>query len=119
MILTKDNFKVYAAKYYENPCCFSEEEFLSDLNKLWVIKRLITKCVTDRQVNLRLLINNVITFYNCFERHAASKMLSFKFSGRDAEYLNAILVVLSLPRILDFYDEEFHAKIVGVVYENS
>ena len=41
--LTDDNFNLFAARYYDNPHCLSEEEFEDDLKRFRYLKRLFRK----------------------------------------------------------------------------
>ena len=97
MKLNKQTFKLYAANHYDNPFCFTVEEFEEDLSQVSVIKRLITNYMMNGQTNLRLLVNNVIGFYNVFEHHAATELIRFKLFDEQIPYINSILMFLSLP----------------------
>lgn len=99
MIVTEDNFEVYAFKHYQNAFCISQEEFEEDLRQLKTIRRMITNFVNGNETNLRLLVNNFIIFYNCFEHHAASSMIELKIDVSQSGYYNAVLKFLSLPLI--------------------
>ena len=41
--LNDENFLEFAAKYYSNPQCTSEEEFYDDLNRFKYLKRLMKR----------------------------------------------------------------------------
>lgn len=112
MNLTASTFNLYAAKHYDNPYCFNEEEFYSDLKRIGTIKRMISWLNSREEVNIHLLINNVISFYNVFEHHAASKLLEFKMDESHYPKMNSLLYFLSLPLIHDGnYDIIFHRRI--------
>lgn len=112
MDLTDKTFNLFAAKYYDNPYCFNEDEFHSDLKRIGTIKRMISWINNGDDINIHLLINNVILFYNVFEPHAASKMLEHKMDNSHYPKMNSILYYLSLPMISDeTYDIVFHRKI--------
>ena len=100
MQLTKENFVIYAASHYDNPTCLSEEEFYDDLKQLKTVRRMMTRYLNGEETNLRLLINNVIIFYNCFQHHAATKMIQLHTSLEQIEYFNSILYFLSFPLLL-------------------
>lgn len=114
MILTKDNFKLFAAKHYDNPFCLTEGEFESDLFKASVIKKLLTAYKQSDDTNIRLLVNTTISFFNVFEHHAATKILEFKLGEDQFEYMNSILIYLSLPTVRDDY---FNNRLLIRVYE--
>lgn len=101
MELTNQNFNIYAAKYYDNEYCFTEDEFIQDLKKISTIKRMVSWLSNGDDINVHLLINNTISFYNVFDNHAASKMLEFKMEDRHWPIMNAILYFLSMPLIGD------------------
>lgn len=112
MKLSRQNLKVYAAKYYDNPFCLTESEFDSDLYKASGIKKLISSYMINGSVNLKLLVNTTIGFYNVFEHHAATEIIKFKLSDDQFEIMNAILGFLSLP-LVDGYslDHQVYLKI--------
>lgn len=110
--LTQDNFFVYAAKHYNNPYCFNESEFHEDLKRISTIKRMIMWMEGSMKVNVHLVINNIISFYNVFEHHAASNLLMFKTDERHHARLNSFLCFLSLPLVGNKeYDIVLHRKI--------
>ena len=96
MQLSKDNFYLYAAKYYDNPQCLSEDEFKTDLGLIISIKKMLTRLSNDG-VNVKLTMNMIITFYNVFESEAGSKLLSFRLNDQEKTILNSFLMYLSLP----------------------
>lgn len=112
MELTSKNFSVYAAHYYDNMFCLTEDEFLSDLRKMGTLTRMM--CWEDRgeSSNIKLLVNNTISIYNVFDHHAASQMIEFKLKPELHHKMNSILFFLSLPLIGDGqYDIVFHRKV--------
>ena len=112
--LTEKTITLYAAKFYDNPYCFSEDEFKSDLGKIGTIKRMISWINNGDNINVKLLVNNVISYYNVFDHHAASAMLELKMDSTHYPKMNAILYYLSLPMIDDKeYDIIFHRRIAN------
>jgi hypothetical protein len=112
MILTQENFFVFAAKHYDNPYCFTESEFQEDLKKISTIKRMIMWMDSPVNVNIHLIINNIISFYNVFDHHAGSQMLEFRTEEHHHSRLNAFLCFLSLPLVGDQeYDLVLHRRI--------
>jgi len=112
MELTKDNFKIYAIQAYDNPYCLTEDEFHSDLFKSSVVKKILSKFVLTGDVNTKLLINTVICFYNVFEHHKASKIISLKLSDDNKAALNSVLFYLNLPMIEEFGMDESLLRII-------
>jgi hypothetical protein len=113
MNLTKDNFKLFAAAHYDNPMCLSEDEFHEDLKQLRTVRRMMTRYVNGEESSVRLLVNNVIIFYNCFKHHAATEMIGFQLDENQIGHFNAILKFLSLPMLIppDHVCQEFYTVI--------
>ena len=112
MELTTDTFVLYAARHYDNPYCFNEEEFHSDLKKIGTIKRMVSWMNGGETVNVKLLVNNTISFYNVFDHHAASSLIEFKTTKDHWHKINAVLVFLSFPLIGDgLFDVVLHRRI--------
>ena len=99
MKLTDSTFRLFAAKHYDNPFCLTEAEFESDLHKASMIKKLITNQFDLGKDNTRLIVNTVISFFNVFDTHAAIKILEYRLFKHQVEYVNSILLYLSLPMI--------------------
>ena len=94
--LTDNNFLLYAAKYYDNPC-HNTEEFLDDLKRFKYLKRLFVKYKETGELKERLILNHIIILYNIFGDHA-TPMLFLKLKGFE-EYLKPFLILLSrLPQ---------------------
>jgi len=66
MILKKDTFELYAAKYYNNPGCMSKQEFEEDLCRFRYIKRLCHKYQQTGIIKERLVLNHLVILYNLF-----------------------------------------------------
>lgn len=101
MKLTKQNYRVFAAHYYDNPLCVNEAEFDDDLFKVTSIKKLVTSIVIGIPYNLQLILNQVVCFYNVFEHQAATQLLEFKMSDEHIPYMNSVLTFLSFPLMRD------------------
>ena len=76
--LTDDNFNLFAARYYDNPHCLSEEEFEDDLKRFRYLKRLFRKYKQTGELKDRLIINHFVVLYNVFHHRAATKIICFK-----------------------------------------
>lgn len=113
MQLTEDSFLLYAYNNYVNHRCLSEDEFHKDLRQISTIRRMMSKFLDSSDVNIRLLINNFVIFYNCFEHKSASTMLEYKIDVSQTEYFNSVLDFLSLPRLnpKDEFNEKFYEMI--------
>lgn len=113
MELNESTFNLYAAKHYDNPFCFNEDEFQIDVKRIATIKRMISWHNGGNDINIRLLLNNVISFYNVFEHHAATTMLQYKMDRTHYLQMNAMLYFLSYPLIGDgSFDIMLHRRIV-------
>lgn len=71
MVLTDDNFLVFAMHHYQVPSCPTIEEFENDLRILTYIKKNLAK----PELNTRLLLNHIITLFNCFGEAALMLLL--------------------------------------------
>lgn len=93
--LTKDNFVLYAAKYYDNPQCTDTEEFFDDLNRFKYIKKLFGRYHNKGDLQERLILNHLIVLYNVFGIDAANHMVRFQIEERYFPYLKPFLVFLN------------------------
>lgn len=114
MQLTHENYRVYAARHYDNHSCISEKEFLEDLNKVSVIKRLVSRYMNGENINIRMLVNIFITYYNVFDHHCATRLIEYKVDEPQIPYINSILAYLSMPLI----DGDIHTKTLLILQDN-
>lgn len=117
MQLTKQNMNVFAAKYYDNPFCLTEDEFKSDVFKSSIIKRMLTAYSLDKTTNLKILVNMTISFFNVFEHRAATVMLRAKLSEDQYPMMNSILEYLSLPTIEGYISDLDFLTEIGETYK--
>lgn len=97
--LTDDNFLVVCAKLYDNPGAQSTEEFLEDLNRIKYIKKLLTRYKETGELKERLILNHIITLYNCFGNHLA-KILFLKLE-QQFDMIKPFLILLNaLPETI-------------------
>lgn len=121
MVLTEETFKLYAAKFYDNPYCFNESEFEEDLARISTIKRIISWDLSGySELNIRLFINNIISFYNVFKHKQASELLEFRLDNKEQiKVCNSALYYLNLPLMgSKEYDIIVHRKIAKEINEN-
>ena len=76
--VSHDNFLLYAAQHYDNPSCLTEADFISDINKIKFILKMIKRYEREKIVNERLILNHLILLYNVFRPEAATRMLVLK-----------------------------------------
>lgn len=77
MNLTKENLREYALRHYANPSCSSLLEFEEDFDRLKYIKILLNKIQNNKELNIRILLNHLISFTNVFRSPAAIQILFF------------------------------------------
>ena len=96
--LNKDNFLLFAIRYYDNPSSQTQEEFEEDLRKFKYVKRWLKKYHENGVINSHLLLNHLIVIFNCWN-DAAIPMLFFKMESQYWSYLKSFLVYLQrLPQ---------------------
>lgn len=92
--LNKDNFLLFAIKFYNNPSSLTQEDFEEDLKRFKYVKRWLKKYHETGTINSHLLLNHIIVIFNCWG-DAAVPMLFFKINEREYwEYIKSFLVFL-------------------------
>tara|TARA_Y100000015_G_scaffold33068_1_gene33029 strand:+ start:151 stop:522 length:372 start_codon:yes stop_codon:yes gene_type:complete len=94
-VLTHKNFKLYAAKMYNNPECLDVNEFKQDLNRFKYLKRLLKRYELTGDLQERLILNHIIVLYNVFGIEACNKMMWYKINEEHWHYLKPFLVYLN------------------------
>jgi hypothetical protein len=107
MILTEDNFTIFAARFYNNPGCTTAEEFKEDLNRIKYLKKLFFLYKKKGILRERLILNHLTILYNVFEARACTKMLFLKLD----EYQESLAPFLMLLGYLP-------DKVTGIGIEN-
>jgi hypothetical protein len=95
--LTEDNFIMYAMRHYENPGCFSREEFQDDLAKIKYIKRLFRRYKGKKSIEslkTRLVLNHIIVVYNVFPGEVGTRILFQKLEKDLWPILKSFLLFL-------------------------
>jgi len=92
--LNKDNFILYAMKFYENPQCLSEQDFHDDLKIIKYLKRLLNRYHLGGELKERLILNHLITLGNVFPVEVLSRILFLKISQKYWTYLKTFLIHL-------------------------
>lgn len=104
--LNDKNFELYAMRHYDNPSCYSEDEFYQDLLHFKYLKKLLNKYVKSGEFKHTLMFNHIIVIYNVFENHAATRMLFYRLKDYHPQ-LKAILQYMNrLPEIIYKSPEE-------------
>ena len=91
--LNKENFLLFAIKYYENPNSSTQEEFYEDLKRFKYVKRWLKKYHDSGIINSHLLLNHIIVIFNCWN-DAAIPMLFYKIEPQYWSYLKSFLIFL-------------------------
>lgn len=91
--LNKENFLLFAIKYYENPTSSTQEEFEEDLKRFKYVKRWLKKYHDSGDINSHLLLNHIIIILNCWD-DAAIPMFFHKIESTYWPYLKAFLSYL-------------------------
>ena len=94
--INEELFQVYAIRAYRNPVCLSEEEYKQDIKRITTIKRLMSRYINGESVNLRILLNAFVTFFNVFDHKCACIMLFHKADVPHFPYIKTILLFLNL-----------------------
>jgi hypothetical protein len=103
--LDDNNFFLYAAHHYLNPCV-DEQEFLDDLTRIKNIRRLFGRYEKHGELKERLILNHLMILYNVFEHKALTRMLTFKLYDQ-LHILKPFLMLLNYwPDIVDNIGED-------------
>ena len=116
--LTSGNYMMFALLHYDNPHCKDITEFFEDIKRLHYIRRLFKRYHDDNVLKERLIINHLVTFYNVFENHAATRILFYKVEKEYHPVLKTFLVFLNRIPIEKYVeiglDESIIAKLRGM-----
>tara|TARA_B100000902_G_scaffold343888_1_gene348882 strand:+ start:1593 stop:1961 length:369 start_codon:yes stop_codon:yes gene_type:complete len=93
--LTHRNFKLYAAKHYDNPDCLDIEEFKQDLSRFKYLKRLLKRYEVTGDLQERLILNHIIVLYNVFGIEHCNKMMWFKINQEHWHMIKPFLIFLN------------------------
>lgn len=95
VILTDDNYILFAMKHYNNPQCVSYQEFEEDMNRVKYLKRLLRKYKSTGILRERLILNHIIILYNMFGIEATSRLLFSRIEEELHPYLKPFIVYLN------------------------
>lgn len=110
MILNDNTFNLFAAKYYENQNCLSQDEFLEDLNRIKYLKKLFYSFKNKNVLRERLIINHLVVLYNVFDRRACTEMLFFKLNGYHDCLVPFLMYLDFLPELVLVENEKLNTK---------
>jgi hypothetical protein len=97
--LNKDNFILFAIKYYNNPKTTTQDEFEEDLNRFKYVKRWLRKYHESGEVRTHLLLNHILIIFNCWQ-DAAIPMFFYRLESEYWSYLKSFFIYLG--RIPDY-----------------
>jgi hypothetical protein len=101
MIVTEENFTIYAAKHYDQKKASSVEEFYDDLKRFQYLKRLFKRYDEEEELKTRLILNHLIVIFNCFGPHA-TPMLFLKLQEYHG-YLKPFVMLLNyMPEKIEY-----------------
>ena len=103
--LNKDNFILFAIKFYENPTATTQDDFDEDLNRFKYVKRWLKKYHETGEMNTHLLLNHIIVIFNCWN-DAAIPMLFYKIESKYWASLKSF--ILYLHRLPEFPHTYLH-----------
>jgi hypothetical protein len=106
--LTNENYLMYALLHYDNPHCIDIKEYFEDVRKLKYIKRLFNRYREDGVMKERLILNHIISFYNVFEKDAATRLLFFRVGKEYHSLLKTFLIFLN--RMPDKINENLYSS---------
>lgn len=103
--LNSDNYILFAIKNYENPHSVTKEDFFEDLKRFKLIKKIYKKYVTDKKINIKLLINHLLVVYNVFGE-ASTPLL---FYNIESKYWSLVkTTIIYLGRFPEYPKTELH-----------
>jgi len=97
--LNKDNFILFAIKYYNNPKTTTRDEFEEDLNRFKYVKRWLRKYHESGEVRTHLLLNHILIIFNCWQE-AAIPMFFYRLEAEYWSYLKSFFIYLG--RVPDY-----------------
>ena len=115
MHLTEENFKLIAAKHYNNPRCISVKEFYNDVARFRHLKNCITKYYLKDELEERLILNHLIVLGNMFGVKAMVEMIMFKVEKQQKPILKTFLIFLNYIETSSYPEIPLDQKIVDVL----
>jgi hypothetical protein len=110
--LNKDNYLLFAIKYYDNPQSVTREDFEDDLKRIKYVKRLLKRYKKDGALKVHLILNHLIILFNVFD-DAAVPLLFYNLEQNLWPSLKSFLLFLNripeYPRttISDIQEDEY------------
>lgn len=102
--LNESTFLLVAAKNYDNPHCYSIDEFHEDLNRIKYIKRLFGKYQETGEIKERLVLNHITVLFNVFNE-ATVPMLFLKLEGFYSILKPFLILMNRMPEVININEE--------------
>lgn len=65
--LNKDNYLLFAIKFYNNPQALTKDDFDDDLKRFKYVKRLLKRYKNTGVLKTHLILNHLIVLFNVFD----------------------------------------------------
>jgi hypothetical protein len=92
--LNEDNFLLFAIKNYDNPHCYTKDDFFEDLKRFKYIKRLLKKYISTGSLKTHLILNHIIIIFNLFD-DAGTPLLFYKLEKEYWPAIKSFLIYLN------------------------
>lgn len=100
--LNKDNYLLFAIKFYNNPQAVTKDDFDNDLKRIKYIKRLLNRYTSSNRtedLKVHLIVNHLTILFNVFN-DAAVPLLFFNLDSEHWPTLKSFLIFLN--RVPDY-----------------
>jgi hypothetical protein len=92
--LNKNNYMLFAIKFYNNPQSLTIEDFEDDLKRIKYIKRLLKRYKNTGSIKVHLVLNHLIVLFNVFDE-AAVPLLFYNMEEELWPSLKSFLLFLN------------------------
>lgn len=95
--LNKDNYLLFAIKFYDNPQSLTKEDFDNDLKRFKYVKRLLNRYKNTQNINdlkVHLILNHLIVLFNVFN-DAAVPLLFYNLEQSHWPVIKSFLIFLN------------------------
>jgi hypothetical protein len=103
--LNKDNYMLFAIKFYNNPQSVTREDFEDDLKRIRYIKKLLRKYISTGELKIHLILNHLIILFNVFD-DAAVPLLFYSLEEELWPAIKSFLIFLN--RMPEFPKGKIH-----------
>ena len=103
--LNKDNYLLFAIKFYDNPQALTMEDFENDLKRIRYIKRLLKRYKSNGELKVHLILNHLIIMFNVFS-DAAVPLLFYNLEKELWPSMKSFLLFLN--RIPEYPKTQIH-----------